>query len=199
MVYCSLSRIVSDLQEQFIAYKKNLFFKLMTKADFLFILVTDMAKEQTDGGNRSLAENRKARHLYMILEHLEVGIELKGTEVKSMRNAGFSFSDAYGRIIDDELFLIGFHINPYAFGNVYNHDPDRKRRLLAHKAEIRKLRRKVDEKGFTLIPLRFYLKNGRVKLDMGLCQGKNVGDKRQSIKQKDDKRAMDRELKSRQK
>ena len=146
------------------------------------------------GGNKLLAENRKARHLYTITDHLEVGIELKGTEVKSMRSAQFSFSDAYGRIVNDELLLVGFHINPYPFGNLYNHDPDRNRRLLAHKAEIVKLRRKVDEKGFTLIPLKFYLKNGKVKLDMGVCQGKNQGDKRQAIKQRDDRRNMDREI-----
>jgi SsrA-binding protein len=149
------------------------------------------------GQNRSLAENRKARHLYAIMDHLEVGIELKGTEVKSMRAAQFSFSDAYGRIENGELYLIGFHINPYPFGNLYNHDPDRRRRLLAHKAEIVRLKRKVDEKGMTLIPLRFYLKKGLVKLDLGLCQGRNVDDKREALKQKDDKRRMDREMRER--
>ncbi|MDR1893847.1 MAG: SsrA-binding protein SmpB [Spirochaetales bacterium] len=146
------------------------------------------------GQNRSLAENRKARHLYTILDHLEVGIELKGAEVKSMRGAQFSFSDAYGRIEKDELFLVGLHINPYAFSTLFNLDPNRRRRLLAHRGEIRRLRRKVDEKGITLIPLRFYLKNGLVKLDLGLCLGKTQGDKRDALKQKDDQRRMEREL-----
>ncbi len=152
-----------------------------------------MAKEQT-GGNKLLADNRKARYNYTVSEQLEVGIELKGTEVKSMRSAQFSFTDAYGRIINNELILIGFHISPYPFGNLYNHDPDRNRKLLAHKDEIKKMKRKVDERGYTLVPLKFYLKEGKVKLLLGICQGKSHGDKRQSIKQRDDKRNADREM-----
>ena len=152
-----------------------------------------MAKEK-DGGNKLLADNRKARFNYTVTEDLEVGIELKGTEVKSMRSARFSFTDAYAKIQNEELILVGFHISPYPFGNIHNHDPDRNRRLLAHKDEIRKLRRKVDERGFTLVPLKFYLKAGKVKLLLGVCQGKSHGDKRESIKQRDDKRNMDREM-----
>ncbi|MBI9100775.1 MAG: SsrA-binding protein SmpB [Spirochaetales bacterium] len=152
-----------------------------------------MAKEKS-GGNRVLADNRKARFNYVVTDSLEVGIELKGTEVKSMRTALFSFTDAYAKIVNNELFLVSFHINPYPFGNLYNHDPDRERKLLAHKEEIKKMKRKVDERGFTLIPLKFYLKEGKVKLLLGICQGKSHGDKRQSIKQRDDKRNVDREI-----
>lgn len=145
-------------------------------------------------GIKQLANNRKARFLYSIEEKLECGIELKGTEVKSLRNGKFSFTDAYGRIINGELILCGLHISPYTFGNIHNHDPDRNRRLLVHKQEIRKLQRKVDEKGFTLVPLSFYLKNGRVKVEMGIGKGKKLHDKRDSIKQRDLKREADREM-----
>lgn len=115
---------------------------------------------ETDG-IKILAENRKARYQYTIEDTLECGIELKGTEVKSMRDGKFSFSDSYGRIINNELYLVGFHISPYAFGNIHNHDPDRNRRLLVHKQEIKKFKRKIDERGYTLIPLKFYLKKER--------------------------------------
>lgn len=145
-------------------------------------------------GRKILADNRKARYNYTVTDTLECGIALKGTEVKSLRAGKFSFTDAYGRIKNDELWLIGFHITPYEFGNINNHVPMRERRLLAHKDEIKRLRRKVDERGFTLIPMKFYLKGGLVKVELGICQGKKIHDKRQSIKERDEKRQADREV-----
>jgi SsrA-binding protein len=148
-------------------------------------------------GKKILADNRKARFNYLVLDSLECGIALQGTEVKSMRAGKFSFTDAYARIRNGELWLVGFHITPYEYGNIFNHDPVRERRLLAHKDEIKRLQRKVDEKGLTLVPLKFYLKGGIVKLELGVCQGKKLHDKRQSIKERDDKRSADREFKQR--
>lgn len=150
-----------------------------------------MAKEST--GIKILGDNRKARFNYEVEETLECGIELKGTEVKSAKAGKLSFSDAYGKIVEGELWLSGLHISPYPFGNLINHDPDRDRRLLAHKEEIARLRRKVDERGYTLIPLRFYLRKGFVKLDLGLCKGKKLYDKRENIKQKDIQREIERD------
>jgi SsrA-binding protein len=144
-----------------------------------------------------LADNRKARFNYSVDETLECGIVLQGTEVKSIKNGTFSFADSYGRIIDGELFLIGLHVTPYDHGNIYNHVPDRQRKLLIHKSEIKRLTRKVDEKGFTLIPLKVYLKNGRVKIELGLCKGKKSYDKREILKDKDVKRETEREFKLR--
>ena len=142
----------------------------------------------------TLAVNRRARHDYSVVDTLECGIELQGTEVKSMKSRHFAFTDAYARVRDDELYLTGLHINPYPQGNRFNHDPDRVRRLLAHKQEIRRLRRRVDEKGLTLIPLRFYLKRGMVKCELGLCRGKRAPDKREDIKRRDQHRDAEREL-----
>lgn len=150
-----------------------------------------------ENGLKVLATNRKARFLYAIEESLECGVELKGTEVKSLRTGKFSFTDAYGKIIDGQLWLCGLHISPYEFGNIHNHDPDRNRRLLAHRKEIEKFRRKVDEKGFTIVPLRFYLKRGKVKVEMGIGKGKKLHDKRDSIKQRDLGRETEREMRDR--
>lgn len=144
-----------------------------------------------------LAENRKARFQYTIDESVECGIALQGTEVKSIKKGNFSFSDSYGKIKDGELWLIGFHVTPYEQGNIYNHIPDRERKLLAHKQEIKRLGRKVDEKGYTLVPLKVYLKNGRVKLDLGVCKGKKLSDKREVIKERDVRRETEREFKFR--
>ena len=116
---------------------------------------------------------------------MECGIELQGTEVKSLRENRFSFGDAYARIKDGQLYLVGFHISPYPFGNLHNHEPERERKLLAHKEEIKKLRRKVEEKGFTLVPIKLYLKNGLIKVELGICRGKKLYDKRETIKQRD--------------
>ena len=153
-----------------------------------------MAQED---GFKILADNRRARYQYSVEDTLECGIALQGTEVKSMRHGKFSFSDSYARIINNELILVGFHISPYAFGNLFNHEPDRNRTLLVHRQEIKRLKRKVDEKGFTLIPLKFYLKKGKVKMLLGICKGKQVQDKRQVIKKRDQQREAARELKVR--
>lgn len=153
-----------------------------------------MAEEGKQHGNRQLANNRKARFNYEIDEKIECGIELKGTEVKSMKAGRFSFSDAYARVRDGELWLIGFHISPYKEGNLFNHEPDRERRLLAHRDEIKRLSRKIDERGYALVPLRFFLRRGIVKVELGLGKGKRMVDKRETIKQRDIKRDMDREM-----
>ena len=147
--------------------------------------------------DKNLAYNKKARFNYEITEKLECGISLVGTEVKSIKLGKFSFTDAYALIKDKELWLIGFHISAYPFGNMFNHDPDRNRKLLVHKSELKKLKRKVEEKGFTLVPTRFYLKRGLVKVELGIGRGKKIFDKRQDIKQRDQKRDAEREFRHR--
>ena len=146
-------------------------------------------------GIKILANNRKARYHYTVLDTLECGIELRGTEVKSMKNGQFSFSDSYAKIDKGELWLMEFHITPYDHGNQFNHEPGRARKLLIHKQEVKRLKRRVDEKGLTLVPLKFYLKRGLVKLEIGLCRGKKVYDKREEIKKQDLKRDQEREIK----
>jgi SsrA-binding protein len=142
-----------------------------------------------------LAENRKARFNYIIEDTLECGIVLQGTEVKSIKAGHLSFQDSFVEISRSELYIKNLHITPWDFGNIFNHRPDRYRKLLAHKKEIEKWERKVHEKGFTLIPLRFYLVKGRVKVEIGLCKGKKDYDKRTSIRDRDVKRDMSREIK----
>ena len=142
-----------------------------------------------------IAKNKKARHEYFILSNHEAGIALKGTEVKSIRNNRISFLDSYARIDDGELWLIGLHISPYDQGNINNHDPIRHRKLLMHKREIERLKKDIDEKGITLIPLTVYLKNGRVKLELGIAKGKQLHDKRDDNAKKDAKREMERAMK----
>jgi SsrA-binding protein len=146
-------------------------------------------------GTKLLADNRRARYDYFVSESLEVGMVLAGTEVKSMKAAQFSFNDAWVELDNlGELWIRNLHVNPYKMAGPENHDPDRKKKLLAHKTEVKKLRRQVEEKGFTLIPLDFHLKEGRIKVTVGLCKGKKQYDKRDSIKEKDQKRDLDREL-----
>lgn len=145
-------------------------------------------------GIKVLGENRKARHNYSIEDTLECGIELVGTEVKSLRANQFSFNDAYAQFENGELWLRGFHITPYKHGTFENHLPDRPRKLLAHREELAKLRRKTDEKGYALIPLQIHLKKGFVKVLLGLGKGKKLYDKRNSIREKDEKRDRDRDL-----
>ena len=144
--------------------------------------------------SRTLAHNRKARFNYSVIDSLECGVELKGTEVKSLKEGKFSFGDSYARIERDELWLVGLHITPYSHGNRFNVDPDRTRRLLAHKQEIRRLRRQVDEKGLTLVPLKFYTKSGTVKVELAVCKGKKIFDKRDDIRRRDQKRLAEREF-----
>jgi SsrA-binding protein len=154
-----------------------------------------MAKEK--GAVKILAVNKRGRFNYIVEESVECGIELLGTEVKSVKSGRFSFSDAYGRLRDGEVWLIGLHISPYPFANIHNHDPERERRLLLHKQEIKRLRRKVDERGYTLVPMKFFLARGLVKLNLGVCRGKKTYDKREAIKRRDQKRDEARELKYR--
>ena len=145
-----------------------------------------MAKEEK--GERVLATNRKALFHYEDLERVEAGLALVGTEVKSIREGGLNFSDSYVDFRGGELFLVGCRIAPYSHGNFMNHAPDRERKLLLHKREILKLQSRVAERGLTLLPLRAYLKHGRVKLEIGLARGKRAHDKREAIKKKDQER-----------
>ena len=153
--------------------------------------------DYSSDGLKVLADNRKARVNYTVEERLDCGIELQGTEVKSLRDGKFSFSDSYAIVKNLELWLIQLHISPYEHGNIFNHEPDRNRKLLAHKQEIKRLSRKVDEKGLTLVPMKIYLKNSRIKVELGICRGKNVQDKRNTIKDRDEKRSVEREFRQR--
>lgn len=129
-------------------------------------------------GKKMIAVNREVRHEYFVIEALETGIELVGTEVKSLRAGGVNLKDSWADIDDGELIAKGIHISPYEQGNIFNTDPMRPKKLLLHKAEIRKLQQLVQRKGYTLIPLQLYLKDGRVKLELGVCVGKQLHDKR---------------------
>lgn len=144
--------------------------------------------------NNTLAQNRKARFDYHIIETYEAGIELKGTEVKSIRAGKVNLKEGYASIDDGEAFLKQVHISPYEQGNIYNVDPLRKRKLLLHKYEIRKLIGLIKEKGYSLVPLSMYLKRGKVKISIGLAKGKKLYDKRQDLAKKDANRRIQREL-----
>ncbi len=141
-----------------------------------------------------IAENRKARFDYFIEDTYECGIALQGTEVKSVANGNISFPDAFAEIINGEVWVKNFHISEYSFSSIFNHDPDRPKKLLLHKEEIKRLTRRVEEKGCTLIPLDFYLKDGLVKLTLGVCKGKKQYDKRAAIKDRDVQRDIQREF-----
>ena len=143
-----------------------------------------------------IANNKKAYFDYFVLDKYECGIELFGTEVKSIRMGQCSIKEAWVRIDNKlEVYIMGMHINPYERGNIFNKDPLRVRKLLLHKIEIRKLSSKLNEKGLTLVPLQVYLKSGLVKVELGLCQGKKNYDKRDTLKAKDNKREIAREFK----
>jgi SsrA-binding protein len=148
-------------------------------------------------GVKPIASNRKAYHDYFILEKFEAGIELYGTEVKSIRNGGTNLKDSFCAVKDGELFVRGMHISPYEKGNIFNRDPMRLRRLLMHKREILKLYGKMKQEGLTLIPLSIYFKDSIVKLELGLCKGKRLHDKRDSEAERDAGREMDRTIKER--
>ena len=148
-------------------------------------------------GVKIVAKNSKAFHEYFVEERFEAGIELFGTEVKSIRAGTLNLKDAYCTVKDGELFVHGMHISPYEQGNIFNKDPRRPRRLLAHKAEIRRLGQQIKLQGYTLVPLSLYFKKGRVKLELGLAKGKKLYDKRESAAKRDAKREMDRTMKSR--
>ena len=145
-------------------------------------------------GRKIIAENRKARFDYFIEDTYECGIVLEGTEVKSVKNGNISFPDAFAEITNGEVWVKNFHISEYSFSSIFNHDPDRPKKLLLHAEEIKRLTRRVDEKGCTLIPLDFYLKDGRVKVTLGVCKGKKMYDKRAAIKDHDVQRDIQREF-----
>jgi SsrA-binding protein len=143
-----------------------------------------------------IAKNRKASHDYYLEERVEAGIELVGTEIKSIRKGSVQLRDAYVDFVDGEAYVKEMTIAPYEFGNRFNHEDRRDRKLLLHKQEIRKLSQKVKEKGYTVVPTMIYLKNGKAKLEIALAKGKALYDKRQSLKQKDAQREIDKEMKN---
>lgn len=145
-------------------------------------------KTAREKAQRLIAENRKARHDYHLLETYEAGVALLGTEVKAIREGRVNLRDAFGRVENAEVWLYGVHISPYSHRGYADHDPVRRRRLLLHKSEIRKLIGKTVEKGFTLVPLQMYFKNGRVKVALCLAKGKHTHDKRETIRRREAER-----------
>ncbi len=132
-----------------------------------------------------IAQNKKARHDYHVLEKLEAGIVLVGTEVKSCRAGGVSLVDAHARVVDGELWLVGVHIAEYSHGNQFNHPPTRERKLLVHRREVARLRQATEAKGITLVPLALYFSQGKVKVELALCKGKDKHDKREALREKE--------------
>ena len=155
------------------------------------------AKKQQGDGRKIVAENPKARYDYEIVDTLEAGIALTGTEVKSLRAGKASIREAYVRVDDGEVFVLGMNIATYEQGNVFNHEPMRTRKLLLHRREIEGLHVHVTRKGSTIVPLSLYFRDGRAKLSIGVAKGKDKGDKRATIAKRDVQRQIDRELKQR--
>lgn len=147
--------------------------------------------------SRTVAQNKKAYHDYFVLEEYEAGIELFGTEVKSIRQGRVNLKDAWCSIDNGEIFVNGMHISPYEQGNIFNRDPLRKKKLLMHKKEIHKLYGTIKQQGLTLIPLSVYFKKGKAKIKVGLCKGKKIYDKRDVAAKKEANRSIDREIKER--
>lgn len=162
-----------------------------------------MAKEggssPASGGGKPqikvVADNRRARHEFEVLEVFEAGIELSGTEVKAVRNGKANLKDSFARIENGEIWLHNCHIAPYDFGNRFNHDPLRRRRLLLHRKEITKLKQKIQEKGLTLVPLKMFFKGNWAKIDLALVRGKQLYDKREALHKKESKRQLERIVK----
>jgi len=146
---------------------------------------------------RIVCQNKKAYHDYSIEETLEAGIRLQGTEVKSLREGKANLKDSYVLIKDSEAFLFNSHISPYSHGNIMNHDPVRTRKLLLHRKEIERLRGKIQQKGYALIPLKMYFKDSFAKVEIGLAKGKRLYEKRETIKEREAKRTIERAMKSR--
>ena len=144
---------------------------------------------------KTLAQNKKARHNYFIIETIECGLELFGTEVKSIRQGKVNIADSYASVDNGEVYVKGMNISPYEQGNIFNRDPLRHKKLLLHKSEIRKLIGQVKQDGFSLVPLSVYLKGSKVKVALGVCKGKKLYDKRDDLAKKDAKRNMDRAFK----
>lgn len=143
-------------------------------------------------GIKIVADNRKARFNYTIEDKFEVGMVLKGTEVKSLREGRAQLKDAYGKVVNGEIFVYQMHISPYPFAYYGNHDPERPRKLLLHNHEIKRLIGKITEKGYSLIPLNVYFKNGKAKMTLAMAKGKRQYDKRETIRKRDEKRDLDR-------
>jgi SsrA-binding protein len=156
-----------------------------------------MAEDKNKGNDPVIARNRKAFHDYEILETMEAGLELHGTEVKSCRMGSVQLQESFARVENGQLFVYGLHISPYSHGNRFNHEAMRARRLLMHRREIMRLYGKVKQDGYSLIPLSVYLKGSLVKVKIGLCKGKKLYDKRQAAAEKDAKRQIDRAMKER--
>jgi SsrA-binding protein len=147
-------------------------------------------------GIKKIADNRKARHEYFVLENYEAGIELFGTEVKSLRRGAVNLKDSWCDIdSNNEIYVKNMHISPYEKGNIFNRDPMRNRKLLMHKREIVRLKSEIKQQGLTLIPLSLYFKNSLVKVNLGLCKGKKIHDKRRSIAERDAKKQIERHTK----
>lgn len=147
-------------------------------------------------GIKPVASNRSARHEYFVLESIECGIALQGTEVKSMRQGRVNLKESYAVVRDNEVLVQSMHISPYEQGSIFNTDPLRPKKLLLHKSEIRKLKAQVQQKGFSLIPLQVYLKDGRMKLELGVCRGKRLHDKRDDMAQRDAQRDIERAMRA---
>jgi SsrA-binding protein len=156
-----------------------------------------MTKASPGGGEKIVCVNKRARYEYEILETFEAGLVLTGTEVKSLRQGQASIKEAFADVQGGEIFLVDSHIPPYAFGNIHNHEPKRKRKLLLKGREIKRLAGKLAEKGLTLIPLRIYFRRGLAKVELGLGRGKKIRDKRETIKRREALREMDREIRRR--
>ena len=173
----------------------------MIKKEVIIIMNFDITRRELrlmrTKGTKTIAENRKARHEYFVLESYEAGIELVGTEVKSIRQGSVNLKDSWCSIDNGELFIRGLHISPYEKGNIFNKDPLRVRKLLMHKKEINKLFGTIKQEGLTLIPLSLYFKDSRVKVQVGLCKGKKLYDKREAAAKRDAMREIDRSVKSR--
>lgn len=150
-----------------------------------------------DKNERVIADNRKVRHNYVVLDTLECGIVLVGSEVKSLRAGQLSLDEAYARVEGEEVWLVGANIAEYSYSHALNHVPKRRRKLLLHRREIRKFAGQAYEKGLTLVPLKVYFKGGRAKVLLGICRGKQKHDKREAIKQRDTKREIDRAMRRR--
>ena len=145
--------------------------------------------------HKVISQNKKARHDYFILETKEAGIALFGTEIKSVRNGNVNLKDSYCEIRNGEMFIVGMHISPYEKGNIFNKDPYRDKKLLLHKKEILKYKIQVSKEGLTVVPLSLYFSKRHVKVELALCKGKKAFDKRQTLKEKEDRREMDRAMK----
>jgi SsrA-binding protein len=146
--------------------------------------------------DRVVATNRRARHEYEILETLEAGLVLRGTEVKSLRTGQVNFKDSYATVRNSELWLLGCHISPYSHGTDANHDPERDRKLLLHRREITRLSGKIAERGLTVVPLKLYFKAGRAKIEIGLARGKKLHDKRATLRERETRREMDKAVRA---